>query len=140
MVLCILGPPYCGIGSTIRIGRENRCLPYSGCFFVFFLQIVIVHIDNIFEYIDENNMAKGGGLGKWWQGWQRGERGWGNADNVYKKGGGVVGETLTKADKGGRGGSGHPTFLVDKICEQPLITVYEKNNWSPLNINVFFEM
>ena len=29
---CILGPPYCGIGATIRIGREIRCLPYAGFF------------------------------------------------------------------------------------------------------------
>ena len=26
----ILGPPYCGIGATIRIGREMLCLPYAG--------------------------------------------------------------------------------------------------------------
>ena len=29
-VLCILGPTYCGLGATIRIGREIRCLPYAG--------------------------------------------------------------------------------------------------------------
>ena len=29
-VLGILGPPYCGIGATIRIGREMLCLPYAG--------------------------------------------------------------------------------------------------------------
>ena len=28
--LGILGPPYCGIGATIRIGREMLCLLYSG--------------------------------------------------------------------------------------------------------------
>ena len=28
----ILGPPYCGIGATIRIGREMLCLPYAGFF------------------------------------------------------------------------------------------------------------
>ena len=28
----ILGPPYCGIGATIRIGREILCLPYAGFF------------------------------------------------------------------------------------------------------------
>ena len=32
--LCILGPPYCGIGATIRIGREILCLPYAGFFCV----------------------------------------------------------------------------------------------------------
>ena len=32
----ILGPPYCGIGATIRIGREMLCLPYAG----FFVQAV----------------------------------------------------------------------------------------------------
>ena len=26
----ILGPPYCGIGATIRIVREMLCLPYAG--------------------------------------------------------------------------------------------------------------
>ena len=34
----ILGPPYCGIGATIRIGQEMLCLPYSG----FFFRIVII--------------------------------------------------------------------------------------------------
>ena len=28
--LGILGPPYCGIGAAIRIGREMLCLPYAG--------------------------------------------------------------------------------------------------------------
>ena len=31
--LGILGPPYRGIGATIRIGREMLCLPYAGFFF-----------------------------------------------------------------------------------------------------------
>ena len=35
--LGILGPPYCGIGATIRIGREMLCLQYEG----FFLEGVI---------------------------------------------------------------------------------------------------
>ena len=26
----IFGPPYCGIGASIRIGREMICLPYAG--------------------------------------------------------------------------------------------------------------
>ena len=30
--LGILGPPYCGIGATIRIGREMLCLPYAEFF------------------------------------------------------------------------------------------------------------
>ena len=30
--LGILGPPYCGIGATIRIGQEMFCLPYAGFF------------------------------------------------------------------------------------------------------------
>ena len=30
--MCILGPPYCGIGATIRIGREILCLPNAGFF------------------------------------------------------------------------------------------------------------
>ena len=28
----ILGPPYCGIGAIIRIGREMLCLPDAGFF------------------------------------------------------------------------------------------------------------
>ena len=32
--LCILGPPYCGIDATIRIGREIQCLPYAGFLFI----------------------------------------------------------------------------------------------------------
>ena len=28
--LGIPGPPYCGIGATIHIGREMLCLPYAG--------------------------------------------------------------------------------------------------------------
>ena len=28
----IPGPPYCGIGATIRIGREMLCLLYAGFF------------------------------------------------------------------------------------------------------------
>ena len=30
--LGIFGPPYCGIGATIRIGREMLCLPCAGFF------------------------------------------------------------------------------------------------------------
>ena len=29
----VLGPPYCGIGATIRTGREKLCVPYAGFFF-----------------------------------------------------------------------------------------------------------
>ena len=36
--LGILGPPYCGIGNTIRIGREMLCLPYAGFFTVNFVR------------------------------------------------------------------------------------------------------
>ena len=35
--LGVLGPPYCGIGATIRIGREMLFLPYAG----FFLNILL---------------------------------------------------------------------------------------------------
>ena len=38
--LGILGPPYCGIGATIRISREMLCLPHAGFFWsdcLFFL-------------------------------------------------------------------------------------------------------
>ena len=30
--LGILGPPYCGIGATIRIDQVILCLPYAGFF------------------------------------------------------------------------------------------------------------
>ena len=30
MVFGIIGPHYCGIGATIRIGQEMLCLPYAG--------------------------------------------------------------------------------------------------------------
>ena len=33
--LAILGPPYCGIGATTRIGREMICLPYAGFLYKF---------------------------------------------------------------------------------------------------------
>ena len=33
----ILGPPYCGIGATILIGREMLCLPYAGFFKTFYV-------------------------------------------------------------------------------------------------------
>ena len=39
----ILGPPYCGIGATIRIGREILCLPYA--FFFYFLVLFNVSTD-----------------------------------------------------------------------------------------------
>ena len=32
LFLCILGPPYCDISDTIRIGQEIRCLPYAEFF------------------------------------------------------------------------------------------------------------
>ena len=41
-VLGILGPPYCGIGATIRIRREMLCLPYPG-FFLFDLMDLMAH-------------------------------------------------------------------------------------------------
>ena len=35
--LGIIGSPYCGIGATIRIGREMLCLPYVGFLFINYL-------------------------------------------------------------------------------------------------------
>ena len=32
--LGILGPPFCGIGATIHIGRDMLCLLYAGFFFI----------------------------------------------------------------------------------------------------------
>ena len=45
--LCILGPPYCGIGANIRISQEIQCLPYAGFFFFdmyFLLKLKSVNI------------------------------------------------------------------------------------------------
>ena len=39
--LGILGPPYYGIGATIRLGREMLCLPYAG-----FFSLTLVHLLN----------------------------------------------------------------------------------------------
>ena len=47
-VLCILGQPY-GIGATIRIGREIRCLPYA----VFLCAYIQMGIDDIFPLTNE---------------------------------------------------------------------------------------
>ena len=41
----ILGSPYCGIGVTIRIGREMLCLPYAGFLVVDFEVELIVWWD-----------------------------------------------------------------------------------------------
>ena len=44
----MLGPPYCGIGATIRIGREIRCLPYAGFFLmaslIEYYKILLLHV------------------------------------------------------------------------------------------------
>ena len=39
--LGILGPPYCSIGATIRIGREMLCLPYEGLFFLILIFAIL---------------------------------------------------------------------------------------------------
>ena len=41
--MCIHGPPYSGIGATIRIGREIQCLPYMG--FLFLGVHCVVHVE-----------------------------------------------------------------------------------------------
>ena len=48
--LGILGPPYCGIGATIRIGRESWCLPYAGFFTVKQKILAIVVISCIYVF------------------------------------------------------------------------------------------
>ena len=37
----ILGPPYHGIGATIRIDREMLCLPYAGFLNLYFFKSCI---------------------------------------------------------------------------------------------------
>ena len=46
MFLGILGPPYCGIGATIRIGREMLCLPYAG-FFLHEIGMIEVNLTSV---------------------------------------------------------------------------------------------
>ena len=54
---------------------------------------MIIHEDNVLEYTDKNDAAKGGGVRQMLTG--------------LTKGGGGVGEMLTMADEGGRGGWGN---------------------------------
>ena len=54
---------------------------------------MIIHEDNVIYYTDKNDAAKGGGVRQMLTG--------------LTKGGGVVGEMLTMADKGRRGGWGN---------------------------------
>ena len=42
----ILGPPYYGIGATIRIDREMLCLPYAGFFFQITGRVVEATLNN----------------------------------------------------------------------------------------------
>jgi hypothetical protein len=42
--LGIPGPPYCGIGATIRIRREMLCLSYAGFFLPIFLLTKILQL------------------------------------------------------------------------------------------------
>ena len=46
----ILGPPYCGIGATILIGREMLCLPYAG----FLCKLLMVHYSDYFKRQQRN--------------------------------------------------------------------------------------
>ena len=48
--LGIFGQPYCGIGATIRIGREMLCLPYAGFFTRYFTLFVIQSL-NLFSLV-----------------------------------------------------------------------------------------
>ena len=75
---------------------------------VFFLQSNCIHKYNVLEYADKNYAAKEGWVRKMLTG--------------LTKGGGGVGEMLTMAVEGGRGGLEPPPFLADIICEQPLIS------------------
>ena len=48
--LSILGPPYHGIGATIRIGREMLCVLYAG----FFLMIYKMYFSYFSSFLDRN--------------------------------------------------------------------------------------
>ena len=50
----ILGPPFCGIGATIRIGREMLCLPYAEFLnkqIILPIYIILISKKNIENYI-----------------------------------------------------------------------------------------
>ena len=48
--LDILGPPYHGIGATIRIGREMLCLLYVG-FFYYYLHTLIGLVFPVCDFV-----------------------------------------------------------------------------------------
>ena len=64
---------------------------------------MVIQWEGGIEYADKTDVAKGG-----WAnadiGWQRREGGLGKCWLWLTKGGGLVGEMMTMADKGGRGG------------------------------------
>ena len=49
--LSILGPPYCGIGATIRIGREMLCLPYAGFFLTALARQGLLNTCTLFSFV-----------------------------------------------------------------------------------------
>ena len=55
--LGILGPPYCGIGATIRIGREMLCLPYAE-FFCVELNFPVCLIKKLLEKLKKIKLCK----------------------------------------------------------------------------------
>ena len=59
----ILGPPYCGIGATIRIGREMLCLPYAGFFrecsppIMYHMSCVTCHVSHVTLFFGQSGGA-----------------------------------------------------------------------------------
>ena len=53
MFLGIFVSPYCGIGATIRMGREMLCLPYAG--FLFMNAVIILQSVDLTEELDSNS-------------------------------------------------------------------------------------
>ena len=73
--LGILGPPYCGIGNPIRIGREMLCLLYAGFFFFFGLLMNTILIKltaniclflQLFQLFNALCVSEGGMKGAQW--------------------------------------------------------------------------
>ena len=71
--------------------------------FIFFLQNLIILENNILEYTDKNDAAKGGEVRQILTGLSKGGGGDGKMLTMADEGGREVGEMMTMGDKGGRG-------------------------------------
>ena len=56
--LGILGPPYCGIGAPIRIGREMLCLPHAGFFLNTLFNTVVILPNPCFPWLNMSSSLR----------------------------------------------------------------------------------